>query len=299
MPDLHGRVAIVTGGNIGLGFASTLALARQGAEVIIACRSVDRGQSAMDQIRRTLPDARLHVMALDLTDATSIARFGADFRDRYQQLDILMNNAGVVNLDRLQRDNAGHELHFSTNHLGHFALTGHLFPVLVATPGARVVTLSSLAHKSGTIDFDDLDWQSRPYSRVAAYGDSKLANLMFMLSLQEKFRDAGATALSVAAHPGLTGTERQQSIGIGGAISRFLATPVDKGVRSQLFAATEPDITGGDFIGPRFGLAGPPSNQNRQLKHISPESRAELWRVSEDLTGVRYEPSPLARFTAH
>lgn len=288
LPELNGRIAIVTGGNIGLGFASALELSRHGAHVVIACRSPERGQDAVARLHRLVPGAVVDVMPLDLTDQGSIADFAARFAARFDRLDILMNNAGVVHLDRLCHTADGHEMHFATNHLGHFALTGRLLPLLTGAAGARVVTLSSLAHKSGNPDFDDLDWRRRPYSRTRAYADSKLANLMFMHSLQGRFTRAGLSAISVAAHPGLTATERQQTIGIGGVVSRFVASPVARGVQSQLLAAVGADISGGDFIGPRFGIAGPPCRQNRQLRHLDTALCDRLWQVSEDMSNVRY-----------
>lgn len=285
MPDLTGRVALVTGGNAGLGFKTSLELARCGARVFIACRSTSKGARACEAIWKVHPSAEVTPIQLDLLDLESVAACAATLRSHTDRLDLLINNAGVVNLPELRHTPDGHEMHMATNHFGHFALTGHLYALLVATPDARVVTLSSGGHRWGTIDFDDLDWRQRPYHRIKAYGDSKLANLYFMRSLQARFEAAGATALSVAAHPGLTGTERQQSEGVGGLLSKLLASPVEKGVRPQLFAATDARVRGGDFFGPRWGMRGGPHPVELSLDDTIGDA---LWAHSEAATGVHY-----------
>ena len=218
----------------------------------------------------------------------AIAAFARDFCERHDRLNILLNNGGVVNLEKFSRTPEGREMHMGTNHLGHFALPGRLFSILAATENARVVTVSSAAYRSGAIDFDDLDWQVRTYDRVKAYGDIKIANLLFMHALQSRFEAAGSSAISVAAHPGLTGTERQQSIGIGGALAHWVASPVEKGVRSQLLASTDPSVRGGEFYGPRFGVLGRPMLQTPKPEAVDSETSRDLWRVSEELTGVAY-----------
>lgn len=292
IPDLGGRTAVVTGGNIGLGFRSALELARKGAQVVIACRSIDKGGAAARRILSELPAARVETVALDLTDPASIERFAGSVASRTDRLDILLNNAGVVNLESLRRTAAGHEMHMATNHYGHFLVTGRLFPLLVGTPGARVVTVTSGAYRSGVIEFDDVDWRKRPYSRTKSYGDSKLANLLFMRELQKRFDAIGATALSLAAHPGLTGTERQQTIGIGGTLARVLASPVEVGVRPQLRAATDPAADKLDFYGPRFGLRGPASRIPVRGLAGSDALAKRLWSVTEGITGFRYPDLP-------
>ncbi|BDY06964.1 oxidoreductase [Ferrimonas sp. YFM] len=288
LPDLQGKIAVVTGGNIGLGFESSLQLARAGALVVIACRDNDKGERARTRILHHLPRAQVEVLPLDLTCAETIDRFSQAFAARHPRLDLLLNNAGVVNLESLRHTHTGREMHMATNHLGHFALTGRLMPQLLAAPQARVVTVSSGGYKWGVIDFDDLDWHTRPYHRVKSYGDSKLANLLFMDELQRRFEALGSTALSLAAHPGLTATERQQSIGIGGRLSRCLATPVSKGVRPQLVAATAPEARGGDFWGPAFGLWGAPKRHSLKAEILDREISQRLWSLSEQLTGVHY-----------
>ncbi len=288
IPDLSEKLAIVTGGNRGLGYKTSLELARRGASVIIACRSLEKGRSAAESILKTIPRANLEIIQLDLLDSDSISNFAQNFRARYNRLDILINNAGVVNLEKRQVTMDGREMHMATNHLGHFALTGRLFPTLIATEKARVVTVSSVAYRTGTINFDDLDWQKREYNRFKSYGDSKLANLLFMKQLQNLFDSAGASAISVAAHPGITATERQQTIGAGGFIAHWLASPVRKGCLPQLLAATEPSVKAGEFYGPRYGIWGFPSLQKIKPGVLNSGVAEKLWRVSEDLTHVKY-----------
>jgi NAD(P)-dependent dehydrogenase (short-subunit alcohol dehydrogenase family) len=288
IPDLAGKTAIITGGNVGLGFKSALELSRKGVEVVIACRSAEKGEEAIARIKAELPSARLQVITLDLLDRDSIRHFADQFQHHHARLHILMNNAGVVNLPELHRTSEGWEMHMATNHLGHFALTGMLAPMLLATEKARVVTLSSGAYRSGTVDFEDFHWQKRPYSRMSAYGDSKLANLVFAHQLQRYFEQAGVDALSVSAHPGLTATERQQSIGIGGRLARWMASPVAKGCRSQLLAATATDIQAGDFWGPKFGIWGPPSRISLKPGTVTDSLAQKLWDHSAELTGISY-----------
>ncbi len=288
IPNLESKIAIVTGGNIGLGYKSSLELAKKGAIVVIACRSEDKGSKAIESIKKQVPNATCDVIPLDLLDKDSIKQFSETFNDRYKQLSILLLNAGVVNLENLQRSTDGTEIHMATNHLGHFALTGRLFKVLKDTDNSRVVTISSLAYKSGVIDFDDFTWEKRKYDRFKAYGDSKLANLLFMAQLQKLFDSVGSSAISVAAHPGLTGTERQQSIGIGGVIARCIASPVSKGCLPQLLAATETNVKACEFYGPRYGLVGPPRLQKVKSELLNGDLSKRLWSFSEELTGVKY-----------
>ncbi len=288
IPTLRGRTVVVTGGNTGLGFRSVRELARRGARVFFSSRSAAKAQAAAGVILPDLPGARVEGFAMDLTDPASVERFAGRVASRTDRLDILLNNAGVVNLAELERTPLGHEMHMATNHYGHFLLTGHLFGLLAATSGARVVTVTSGAYRAGVIDFDDLDWSRRPYSRSKAYGDSKLANLLFARELQRRFDAAGAAALSLAAHPGLTGTERQQSVGIGGRLARLLAAPIHVGVRPQLRAATDPSAGKLDFFGPRFGLRGPARRIPVRGPARSDDLARRLWKVTAKVTGFRY-----------
>jgi NAD(P)-dependent dehydrogenase (short-subunit alcohol dehydrogenase family) len=290
MPDLEGKVAIVTGGNTGLGYQSSLELARRNATVIIACRSLKRGKKAIDDIKEKLGNqSRLDVIQLDLADFTSIHQFGKTFMSRYQRLDILMNNAGVVNQEMRGMTEEGHETHFGINHLGHFLLTGLLLDRLLETEGARVVTMSSGGYKQGNINFDDLNWEKRPYHRVKSYGDSKLANLLFTLKLQQYFELKGVSAMAVAAHPGLSASPRQQSIGIGGKLSKWLASPLERGSRPQLLAASAPFVQPLDYYGPKYGIDGPPKKIKIKHPQYNQEIANKLWQVSESLTRFSYK----------
>lgn len=299
MPDLTGRTAVVTGANSGLGLETARALGGAGADVILACRNTEKGQGAIDDIRRDHPDAELEVMTLDLADLTSVQSFAEAFDQARGRLDLLINNAGVMALPE-RRTADGFEMQFGTNHLGHFALTGRLMDKLLQTPAARVVTLSSLAHKFGKIDLADPNWQRRRYQKWLAYGQSKLANLMFALELQRRLEAAGADAISVAAHPGFAATHLQfagpEMTGshvakLGMKVSNALLSQSQAdGALPSLYAATGPDVAGGDYFGP----GGIGELQGAPVK-VDPAGRAQrrqlaedLWRESESLTGVRY-----------
>lgn len=292
IPHLSGHAAVVTGGNRGLGFRSARELARRGARVFLASRSAAGGRAAAGAILGELPGARVEAVALDLTDPASIARFARRVSSRTRRLDILLNNAAAVGLAALRRTPLGHEMHIATNHYGHFLVTGHLLPLLAATPGARVVTVTSAAHLTGAIDLDDLDWRERPYNGGRAYSDSKLANLLFARELQRRLDATGAAALSLAAHPGMTATGREQPVGIGGSLVRLLFSNVDAGVRPQLRAATDPAATKLDFYGPRFGLRGLPRAIRVRGAAGSNALARRLWVATEEVTGFRYEARP-------
>ena len=288
IPNLSGKVAIVTGGNVGLGFKTSLELARKGVAVTIACRSVEKGEEAAKKIKSEISEADVSVLSLDLINSNSIEKFSQDFSSKNNKLDLLINNAGVVNLENHQLTPEGQEMHMATNHLGHFSLTGKLFPLLTKTDDARVVLVSSLAYRQGVIDFSDFSWNHRKYDRMKCYGDSKLANMLFMHSLNGKFKSLGSTAIAVAAHPGLTGTERQQSIGIGGLVAKWVASPVEKGCLPQLLAACEATAKAGEFYGPKFGLIGRPVLQKLHSKALDYSLAKALWAKSEEITGVQY-----------
>jgi len=288
IPDLTGKTALVTGGNKGLGYESVLQMADKGAKVILACRDVKQGQAAKASIMAQVPQAAIEVMALNLTHAQSIKSFCDSFKQKHESLDILLLNAGVVNLEQHQLTHSGQEMHMATNHLGHFALTGQLFDVLLNSKKPRVVTVSSLAYKAGVINFEDFNWHNRSYDRFKAYGDSKLANLLFMMGLQKRFDKAGVNGISLSAHPGLTATERQQTIGIGGALAHWIASPVKKGSRSQLLAATGAGVKANQFYGPKFALLGKPKALTLKSKFLNEAMANKLWEYSEAETGVSF-----------
>lgn len=290
IPDLKDKVIIVTGGNAGLGYQSSLELARRRATVVIACRDEKKGQKTIRRIAAQLPSAKLDTIALNLVDLDSIKRFSNVFIKRYHRLDILLNNAGVVNLVNREVTSNHLEMHMATNHFGHFALTGRLFPLLTGTKNSRVVIVSSLAWKSGTIDFKDLNWVTRPYHRLKAYGDSKLANLLFMLQLQKKFEASGSGSISVAAHPGLSSTKRQQSsyTGIAKRLVRLIATPATQGCLPMLRAATDLSVKPLEFYGPNRLIWGHPVPTDFGRGNLDEQLSEKLWEISQEITDVIY-----------
>lgn len=289
IPDQKGRVVIITGGNTGLGYQMCLDLAVKNAHVVIACRSIDKGEKAIQKIQQTLhKKVSLEVIPIDLTDIVSIQTFAETFLKKHDRLDILINNAGVVNLKNKTLTKNGLEMHMATNHLGHFALTGLLYKTIINTPNARVVTMSSGGHKWGNIDFEDINWDRRPYDRVKSYGDSKLANLLFMRGLQQRFHRDKSSAISLGAHPGLSATERQQTIGIGGWLTKVLAQPVWKGALPALRAAIDYNANAVEYYGPKYGMRGYPELAKLDKKVYDTSVAERLWTISEKITGVKY-----------
>jgi NAD(P)-dependent dehydrogenase (short-subunit alcohol dehydrogenase family) len=288
VPDQTGRVAVVTGANTGLGFDTARVLAERGATVVLAVRNVEKGKQAASRMTGDVT-----VRELDLTSLESIRTTAADLRATHQRIDLLINNAGVMYTPK-RTTHDGFEMQFGTNHLGHFALTGLLLDLLLPVPGSRVVTVSSVGHRiRAAIHFDDLQWE-RSYSRVAAYGQSKLANLMFTYELQRRLASRGTTT-AVAAHPGISDTELARN---APALVRLPLTwlapvitqPAAKGALPTLRAATDPAVLGGQYYGPD-GVGE--ARGNPQLVTSSPQSydmdiQQRLWTVSEDLTGVKF-----------
>ncbi|GAA3650673.1 SDR family NAD(P)-dependent oxidoreductase [Nonomuraea antimicrobica] len=276
MPDLTGKAAIVTGANSGIGLPTALELARHGAHVTVAARDPAKGAEAVARIRTAVPGAQAEYGRLDLSDLASVRRFAEGVR----KVDLLVNNAGIAMVPRRETKD-GFELQFGTNHLGHFALTGLLLPLLTAAPGARVVTVSSDAHAMGRIDFDNLDLE-RGYGRMSAYGRSKLANLLFALELQRRAERAGADLSSTAVHPGMTATG---IVGLGPfqPLLRLVMKSAAAGAVPSLYAAASPDVRGGEYLGP-----GPKRLRPSEAAR-SEDLAARLWDVSEELTGVRFD----------
>jgi NAD(P)-dependent dehydrogenase (short-subunit alcohol dehydrogenase family) len=293
--DQSGRVAIVTGANSGLGLATARELARAGARVLIACRSTAKGDQAAASIRAVVPHAAVEVAPLDLADLSSVRAFAESHATSGSRLDLLINNAGIMAAPRrLTKD--GFESQFGTNHLGHFALTGLLLPALLNAPAPRVVTVSSFLHRRGTMRFDDLQGE-RKYDRWGAYAQSKLANLMFCFELQRRATEAGASLLSLAAHPGyastnlqFAATDRFYEKAFGWLGNRLIAQSADMGALPTLYAATVPDLPGGTFVGPggRKEQRGYPKVVTAARKAYDEEAWRRLWDVSEQLTGVHY-----------
>ena len=295
IPSQRGRTAVVTGATGGLGYETALALARAGADVILTGRDDRKGKLAVEGISREATGARVSYERLDLASLASIAEFAQRMGAR-QSLDLLINNAGVMALPRRQTTADGFEMQFGTNHLGHFALTALLMPLLRRASGSKVVSVSSLAHRSGFMDFNDLQGE-RLYSPWKAYGQSKLACLMFALELQRRSDAGGWKLISNAAHPGFARTNLFAS-GPGGLLSLasdfaapFFAHSAADGARPILFAATSPNAEPGAYYGPGgFGeLRGTPARALIMQQARDPAAAAKLWKVSETLTGVSFE----------
>jgi NAD(P)-dependent dehydrogenase (short-subunit alcohol dehydrogenase family) len=289
VPDLSGRVAVVTGANRGLGREVTRYLAGAGARVIMACRDEAAGEEAAAAVRAAHPGALVEVRPLDLASLASVEKFASGLAGE-PRLDVLGNNAGLMAVNRgLTAD--GFELHMGVNHLGHFALTLRLLPLLRATAGSRVVTMSSMVARLGRIDLDDLLWERRPYERWQAYFQSKLANLLFTFELDRRLRAAGSPTAALAAHPGGSRT------GLGsegrGLSNRLLplwkqfAQSAAQGALPFVRAATDPAAGAGEYYGPQLQAWGPPIRERPSRQSRNPELAAALWERSEALTGVR------------
>ncbi len=294
MPDQTGRTAVVTGANSGLGYETCRALAGHGARVIMAVRDADRGRAARDRLRAEVPAGELVLGRLDLADLDSVRAFAASLVAAGAPVDVLVNNAGIgMPLRSLTAQ--GFESQFGVNHLGHFALTGLLLPLLRRRAGARVVTVSSAAYRGGSIRFDDLTGE-RSYRPVTFYRQSKLANVLFGLELDRRLRAAGVPVTSVLAHPGFATTNLPASgpdglVGLVLRIANALAQSAERGAWSQLYAATAAGVEGGQFFGPggRTGTRGHPVLIRPSARATDPQTARRLWAVSTDLTGVRYE----------
>jgi NAD(P)-dependent dehydrogenase (short-subunit alcohol dehydrogenase family) len=299
IPDLSGKTIIVTGANSGIGYEAALAFARKGADLILACRDVGKAHTAAAQIAASVFGAKPEVMELDLASLASVHQFSAAFREQHQALHVLCNNAGVMAIPYRQTAD-GFEMQFGTNHLGHFALTGLLLDRLLATEGARVVTISSGVHRMGTIRFDDLQWRNG-YRKWMAYAQSKLANLLFTFELQRRAAAAGAKLVSVACHPGYSSTNLQ-AVGpkMSGAplmgyfydaTNRLFGQSAAMGALPTEYAATAPEVHGGDYFGPN-GIAelwGYPIAVDCSAAARDAAAASRLWEVSEQLTNVHYK----------
>jgi NAD(P)-dependent dehydrogenase (short-subunit alcohol dehydrogenase family) len=299
IPSQAGRVALVTGANSGIGYRTALELARHGAHVLLGCRNEAKGRAALERLQREAPGASAEVVELDMASLESIRAFAAAFGARGVALDLLINNAGVMALPNRELTENGFERQFGTNHLGHFALTGLLLPAIMRAPAPRVVTVASLAHRNGKIEFDNLQSERR-YKPWDAYGASKLANILFAKELDRRARAAHSRLLSLAVHPGVSTT----SIFANGpgemslkAIAVKLLAPVmmqkdDAGALPTLYAATSPDAHGGEYIGPDGfqELKGSPVVVQPRPQALDVAVGERLWAVSEELTGVHYPP---------
>jgi NAD(P)-dependent dehydrogenase (short-subunit alcohol dehydrogenase family) len=298
IPDQHGRVAVVTGANSGLGFQTARALAGKGATVVMACRDQRKGAEALGRIKDEHPAATIELLELDLADLASERKAANDVLARHDRIDVLVNNAGVMAIPRRTTVD-GFEMQFGTNHLGHFALTGLLLERLLDTSASRVVNVSSGAHRWGRMNFDDLQGERR-YRKWRAYGQSKLSNLLFTRELQRRLTAKGASTAAFAAHPGYAATHLQavgpemsgsRLMGRGMALAnRFFSQTDAMGALGQLFAATSPDAVPGEYYGPDsfFGLQGYPTKASTSKAARKDADARRLWDVSEELTDERY-----------
>ena len=301
IPDQSGRTALVTGANSGLGLQTASALAGAGARVLMGCRNAAKAGEARSRILADHPGAEVEIVALDLSDLAAVERAAVEVSGGVEALDLLVNNAGVMATPRRETAD-GFELQFGTNHLGHFALTGRLIDKLLAADSPRVVSVSSMAHRIGRMNWDDLN-SDDGYSRWPAYGQSKLANLLFTQELARRAEAAGTNLIAAASHPGYASTNLQTS---GPTMGRFgvLLTPVWKasnlffgqsdanGALPSLYAATAPGVEGNDYFGPD-GIGeqrGHPTRVGRTGRAANPRHAKRLWERSEELTGVGYGP---------
>ncbi len=293
IPAQGGRTAIVTGANSGIGFETAAVLAQHGADTVLACRDTARGEDAAARIRQAAPGASVRVVRLDLASLAAIRAAAGQLLAACPRIDLLINNAGLM-WPAYGKTADGFELQFGTNHLGHFALTGLLLEAMLPVPGSRVVTVSSTGHRAGRIDFADLQ-SERHYGRMAAYAQSKLANLMFTYELQRRLAAAGAPTAALAAHPGVAFTELTRHLpgvlqsaypAVGGLFTQSAAM----GALPTLRAATDPAAAGGEYYGPG-GLAqakGYPVRVSSTARSRDQAAQGRLWAESERLTGVTY-----------
>ncbi len=285
---LSERTALVTGANSGLGYQTALMLARKGAEVILACRSLTNAEEAVKTMREAYPDENLRLTVagtLDLADLESVESFAREISAKYPKLDLLINNAGVM-VPPLTRTRQGFELQFGVNHLGHFALTNRLLPLIAETPGARIVSLSSIAAWMGSIDLNDPNYERRRYSKWGAYGASKLADQMFIQELARRLVASNAKAIAVAAHPGISATNLFKNSAAGKWYARNFSQSPEQGALPIVRAATDPNVTNGSYWGPGgcFEISGPPAPARIPPKALDADLCHRLWELSEKLT---------------
>jgi NAD(P)-dependent dehydrogenase (short-subunit alcohol dehydrogenase family) len=279
--DQTGRPVVVTGATSGIGKEAARVLAGKNAAVVIAAHNVEKAQTTIAEISADFPNAVVSCRELDLSSLKSIQAFAEAYAADFDRLDVLINNAGVM-IPPYSKTEDGFEIQLGTNHLGHFALTGHLLPLLKKTPGSRVVVVSSMAHRSGKLDFSDLNWEARPYKTGTAYGDSKIANLHFGYALADKLKNSGGTPMIVAAHPGWSSTELMRHSNIVTLMSKIFAQPGEMGALPTLRTGFDDDAVAGDYFGPAnlFGMRGYPVKVTSNARSRDAQIGAQLWRQS-------------------
>jgi NAD(P)-dependent dehydrogenase (short-subunit alcohol dehydrogenase family) len=297
IPSQAGKTALVTGANSGIGYQAAVELARHGAYVLLGCRSVTKGQEALARLKAEVPGAKAELVELDMASLRSIRAFATAYVNSGAALDLLINNAGVMALPKREVTEDGFERQFGTNHLGHFALTGLLLPALAKSPAARVVTVASLAHRNGKIDFNNLQ-SEKSYKPWDAYGESKLANILFAKELDRRAKAAGMKLESVPVHPGVSVTNIfANGPGAGGLkamifkmLAPVLMQPDTAGALPTLYAATAPGVKGGEYIGPDgfMEMKGSPVVVQPKPQGQDMAVAKKLWEASEAATGVSY-----------
>ena len=300
IPDLTGKVVIITGANAGLGFEASKEIARKGAKVIMVCRNMDKAQVAINQLNDEIADASVEIMQLNLASQKSVHQFADKFKAKYDRLDVLLNNAGIMFLPERRETEDGFELTFGTNLLGHFALTGLLLDVLKKTPGSRVVNVTSFAHRSGELDFDDLMFENKEFNGGNACAASKLSNIFYTYELQRRLESTDIECIAVAVDPGFVRTNwtRHQASGtrfnkfmafLLGIGLRILGQSVEMGGLSILRAAVDPGVKGGEYYNPggRMNTGYPVRAESSEASQNENDAK-KLWNISEDLTGVRF-----------
>ena len=289
IPDQSGKIFIVTGSTSGLGKEIATVLARKNATVIMAVRNIKKAESVANEILTENKNAKIDTQELDLTSLESVKNFSHQIIKKYKTLDCLINNAGIMACP-YSKTKDGFEIQMSTNHLGHFALTGQLISLLKKTPNSRVVNVSSIAHTSGNIDFGDLNWEKRKYRTWSAYSDTKLANLYFTYELSRKLGEDKGNPIILASHPGWTATDLQRFSGVANFMNIFLGQKVNIGALGGLRAATDPTAKSNDYFGsPSMGgMKGYPVLVKSNELSYNTDNAKKLWKLSEELTGVRY-----------
>lgn len=300
IPDQSGKIVLITGANSGIGLGVAKELANKGAHLILAVRNREKGHQARKEILAHISthshidtqEIKIEVMDLDLSDFDSILKFCQSFYSRFDALDILINNAGIMMPNEKMESAQGHEIQFATNHLGHFLLTKQLLPALEKAPAGRIVTTSSVVAKLKAADiyFSDIHF-NHTYHKMKSYAQSKLANIMFAVDLDTKLKQSGSKVLSVAAHPGYTATNLQQHMGLLGVVmNKLLAQKVEMGILPTLRAAVDSDLTGGEYMGPlKFdGYRGYPELNKLPIKAQQSKVRDQLWKISEALIGTEF-----------
>ena len=292
IPNQKGKIVVVTGSSSGIGYEAARVLANKEAKVIIAVRNLDKGKKAKEKILIQNHNASVEVMKIDLSDLAFVKQFTKEFNSKFDKLDILINNAGVM-VPPYSKTKDGFELQMGTNHLGHFALTLQLLDLIKRTPNSRIVNVSSSAHKFGNINFDDLNWENRKYKPMRSYGDSKIANLYFTSELVERIKGNDNNVLVTAAHPGWTATDLQRHSGLFDFMNRFFAMSIEQGTLPTLRAATDLDAQSGDYFGPHaFGeWRGYPIKVQPNKLAKDANIAKKLWDVSEELTKVKLNES--------